>query len=243
MKSNGADNNFHQHYAYLWGTDHFSVNPQGTEVQLKMDKYSGAGFKSKLDFGSGSFHIKLKTPDKKTRGIVTSFYLTSDPDDGTPAGNHFELDFEFWGTDRKLQTNVLLTMEGTGSNASTSGLIQPKTFIWFLANVEEHKNYDLYSWHSLLSNVHASRFLVDNIPIRVFKNNTDKGVAFPNKSLHVDASIWNAPFAGPVTWSEAPFVATYQDFGLEACSAPPISADIAHCSSQQYFWNKPEYGS
>lgn len=41
MSSNGANNNFDQNYAYLWGTDHFSVNPQGTEVQLKMDKSSG----------------------------------------------------------------------------------------------------------------------------------------------------------------------------------------------------------
>ncbi|XP_073131271.1 xyloglucan endotransglucosylase/hydrolase protein 3-like [Henckelia pumila] len=226
MKSNGANNSFDQYYTYLWGTDHFWVNPQGTEVQLKMDKNSGgAGFKSKLDFGSGLFHIKLKTPDKKTKGIVTSFYLTSNPDDGTPQGNHFELDFEFWGVDRRVQTNIFL---------NDGGRREQRFHLWF----DPSKDFHMYQ---IIWNSHQIVFMVDNIPIRVFKNNSAKGITFPNKSMHADASIWNAPFAGPVTWSEAPFIAQYQDFGFDACSAPAKSGDISHCSSQQYFWNKPEY--
>ncbi|XP_073033428.1 xyloglucan endotransglucosylase/hydrolase protein 3-like [Primulina eburnea] len=226
MKSNGANNSFDQYYTYLWGTDHFWVDPRGTEVQLKMDKQSGAGFRSKSDFGSGLFHIKLKTPDKKTKGIVTSFYLTSDPDDGKPAGNHFELDFEFWGVDNMLQTNVF---DNDGGNR------EQRFHLWF----DPSKDFHTYQ---IIWNSHQIVFMVDNIPLRVFKNNTAKGLAFPNKSMHVEASIWNAPFAGsPVTWSQAPFIAHYRDFSLDACSAPAGSEDISHCSSQQYFWNKPEY--
>lgn len=36
-----AQNSFHNYYNYLWGSNHFSVNPQGTEVQLLMDKSYG----------------------------------------------------------------------------------------------------------------------------------------------------------------------------------------------------------
>ncbi|XP_073305132.1 xyloglucan endotransglucosylase/hydrolase protein 3-like [Primulina huaijiensis] len=225
MKSNGANNSFNHYYTYLWGNDHFWVNPQGNEVQLKLDKSSGAGFRSKSDFGSGSFHIKLKIPNKKTRGIITSFYLTSVPDDGKPAGNHFELDFEFWGVDNMLQTNVF---DNDGGNR------EQRFHLWFDPSKDFHS-------YQIIWNSHQIVFTVDNIPIRVLKNNVAKGVAFPNKSMHVEASVWNASFAGPVTWSQAPFVAHYQDFSLDACSAPAGSEDISPCLSQQYFWNKPEY--
>ncbi|KAI3469007.1 hypothetical protein Pfo_025670 [Paulownia fortunei] len=84
------NNSFYAYYSYLWGSDHFSINPQGTEVQLNVDKYSGAGFRSKLEYGSGLFHIRMKIPQNKTGGIVTSFYL----------------DYEFLGTNGTVQTNV-----------------------------------------------------------------------------------------------------------------------------------------
>lgn len=38
---NGQNNSFNNYYKYLWGNDHFIINPQGTQVQLKMDKTSG----------------------------------------------------------------------------------------------------------------------------------------------------------------------------------------------------------
>ncbi|KAG6409704.1 hypothetical protein SASPL_127746 [Salvia splendens] len=100
-----AQNSFHNYYRYLWGSNHFSVNPQGTEVQLLMDKSSGAGFRSKLEYRSGLFHVRMKIPERKTGGIVTCFYLTSAPDNQDP-GNHYEIDFEFLGTNGTVQTNV-----------------------------------------------------------------------------------------------------------------------------------------
>lgn len=41
MQANALDGNFNTYYTYLWGGNHFSVNPQGTEVQLKYDSTSG----------------------------------------------------------------------------------------------------------------------------------------------------------------------------------------------------------
>ncbi|EPS60075.1 hypothetical protein M569_14732 [Genlisea aurea] len=97
--------NFYTYYETLWGLSHITINPEGTEVDLLMDKSSGAGFRSKSHYGSGIFRVDMKLSERKTRGIVTSFYLTSAPDNQDP-GNHFELDFEFLGTLGVVQTNV-----------------------------------------------------------------------------------------------------------------------------------------
>lgn len=35
----------------------------------------GAGFSSKVEFGSGYFGIDIKIPDKNSSGINTSFYV------------------------------------------------------------------------------------------------------------------------------------------------------------------------
>ncbi|KAK6157936.1 hypothetical protein DH2020_005250 [Rehmannia glutinosa] len=211
---NAADNNFNTYYSYLWGSDHFSVDPQGTEVQLKLDRSSGAGFRSKLEYGSGLFHIRIKIPDKKTGG------LTSAPDNQAP-GNHFELDFEFPGTNGSMITNVF---------DNDSGHREQKFQLWF----DPSKDFHTYE---ILWNPHQIVFFVDNIPIRVFKNNMAQGITYPSTPMHIEASIWDAEaWAGPVDWAQAPFIAHYQDFGFNACPG-----DVSKCGSQQYFWNGPNY--
>ncbi|XP_073305222.1 xyloglucan endotransglucosylase/hydrolase protein 3-like [Primulina huaijiensis] len=190
-----------------------------------MDKSSGAGFKSKSNFGSGLFHIRMKIPEKKTGGIVTCFYLTAVVPDGRDPGDHFEVDYEFLGTNGTVQTNVYDNDRGHREQSFK---------LWFNPSQDFH-SYDI------LWNTHQIVFFVDKIPIRVFKNNMAKGVAYPTMSMHVEATIWNADWAGVVDWSQAPFVAQYQDFNIDACSAPAQSTDIAHCASPQYFWNKQEY--
>jgi hypothetical protein len=37
--------------------------------------HEGAGFESKLHYGSGSFHMRIKLPDKNSIGVVTAFYV------------------------------------------------------------------------------------------------------------------------------------------------------------------------
>jgi len=35
----------------------------------------GAGFESKVHYGSGFFHTMIKLPDKNSIGVVTAFYV------------------------------------------------------------------------------------------------------------------------------------------------------------------------
>lgn len=87
-------------------------------------------------------------------------------------------------------------------------------------------------------NICNCRFMIDNIPIRVFKNNKDRGVAYPDKPMHIEASIWKAEadWAGVVDWNNAPFIAHYSDFGFDACPA-----QTGDCDSPSHAWNNPTY--
>ncbi|KAL2544601.1 Xyloglucan endotransglucosylase/hydrolase protein 2 [Forsythia ovata] len=210
---------FNQYYYPLWGLNHLTVDPQGTEVQLLMDTSSGAGFRSKWEYGSGLFHIRMKIPERKTGGIVTSFYLTSAPDYQNP-GNHFELDFEFLGTNGTVQTNVY---DNDGGHREQSFKL------WFNPSQDFHT-------YGILWNPHHIVFYVDEIPIREFNNKTVRGVDYPSMPMHIEASIWNANWAGVVDWSQAPFIAHYQDFNFYAC--PARRNTVSLCSSVKYFWNK-----
>ncbi|PIN01387.1 Xyloglucan:xyloglucosyl transferase [Handroanthus impetiginosus] len=133
VQENVADNNFNAYYSPQWGRDHLSIDAQGTQVQLKMDRSSGAGFRSKLDYGAGLFHIRMKIPDRKTEGIVTAFYLISI---NTPQ-NHYEVDYEFLGTNGTLQTNVF---------ANDTGNREQKFKLWFDPTKDFH-TYEIL-WNS-----------------------------------------------------------------------------------------------
>ncbi|KAL8064629.1 hypothetical protein ABFX02_01G103200 [Erythranthe guttata] len=220
LQANAAPNNsFDAYYSYLWGGDHFSINSERTEVQLKFDNFSGAGFNSKSNYGSGLFHVKMKIPTNKSGGIVPNFYLMGLPVGGDASKPHFEIDFEFMGSTGRLQTNVY--------NNDTGGREQ-RFQLWFDPSADYHT-------YEILWNPSNIQFLVDDIPIRVFKNNIP-GVTYPNVPMHVEASIWNAQFAGSVDWSKSPFFTYYTDFGFYGC--PIQGDDIAACASDNYFWNK-----
>ncbi|KAI3678703.1 hypothetical protein L6452_38006 [Arctium lappa] len=66
---------FDDNYSINWGNEHVSLLNQGKEVQLSLDRTSGGGFKSKKDFASGFFKMKIKLPSKDTAGVVTAFYV------------------------------------------------------------------------------------------------------------------------------------------------------------------------
>ncbi|KAF3796588.1 Xyloglucan endotransglucosylase/hydrolase protein 2 [Nymphaea thermarum] len=101
---------FDVNYSISWGADHVISLNQGSEIHLTMDSNSGSGFQSKLEYGSGFFHVNLKTPSRDTAGTVTAFYLTSH------TNTHDELDFEFLGNLEgkpiTLQTNVFVNGKG-----------------------------------------------------------------------------------------------------------------------------------
>ncbi|KAL8064631.1 hypothetical protein ABFX02_01G103400 [Erythranthe guttata] len=218
LQANAALNtSFDAYYSYLWGGDHFSINPQRTEVQLKFDNSSGAGFRSKSNYGSGLFHVKMKLPSNKSGGIVPNFYLTAVPDGESASKPHFEVDFEFLGSTGKVQTNVY---------DSDAGHREQTFDLWFDPSADFHS-------YEILWNIYQIVFYIDNIPVRVFKNNIP-GVAYPNKPMHIEASIWNAEWAGAVDWSKAPFFMHYSDFGFYACPGN----NMAVCSYDHLFWNR-----
>ncbi|VAI91248.1 unnamed protein product [Triticum turgidum subsp. durum] len=71
---------------------------------------------------------------------------------------------------------------------------------------------------------HVSCFMVDDMPIRDFKNLEGKGIAFPkNQPMRLYSSLWNADDwatqGGRVKtdWSHAPFSASYRSFKADAC--------------------------
>ncbi|XP_050208060.1 xyloglucan endotransglucosylase/hydrolase protein 2-like [Mercurialis annua] len=216
-------NIFDKHYQVTWGKDHVLLLNQGKEIQLSMDNTSGAGFESKLGFGSGFFNLRIKLPPKDSAGVVTAYYLSS------YGNNHDELDFEFLGNRPgkpiTLQTNVF---------ANGLGNREQRTYLWFDPTADFH-NYQI------LWNPHQIVFLVDEIPIRVYKNKTKIGVEYPSKAMHIEVSLWNgeswATDGGKTktNWSYAPFQAHFQGFSINGCSSLPA------CSSANYWWNARKY--
>lgn len=93
------------------------------------------------------------------------------------------------------------------------------------------------------------RFLVDNIPIRVFNNLESFGVPFPkNQPMRIYSSLWNADDwatqGGRVKtdWTQAPFTASYRNFKANACvagsssSSCGVSTTASTDASQQSAW-------
>lgn len=85
------------------------------------------------------------------------------------------------------------------------------------------------------------RFSVDGTPIREFKNEESKGVAFPkNQPMRIHSSLWNADDwatrGGLVKtdWSQAPFTASYRNFNAEACVATTGTA--SSCGDGSAAW-------
>lgn len=87
------------------------------------------------------------------------------------------------------------------------------------------------------------RFYVDNIPIRVFKNNSDAGIAYPSLSMQIQASLWNGDWAtagAKINWTFAPFKAHFQEFGISGCPSQTSKVD-QQCYSSKYCWNTNEF--
>ncbi|KAJ6710946.1 XYLOGLUCAN ENDOTRANSGLUCOSYLASE/HYDROLASE PROTEIN 8-RELATED [Salix koriyanagi] len=69
-----GDASFDRNYDITWGNDHVLSIDEGRQIQLSLDNSSGAGFGSKLSFGSGFIHMRIKLPGKDSAGVVTAFY-------------------------------------------------------------------------------------------------------------------------------------------------------------------------
>ncbi|KAL3517812.1 hypothetical protein ACH5RR_020401 [Cinchona calisaya] len=218
---------FDNYYSITYGNDHVMLFNQGREVQLSMDVDSGAGFGSKVKYGSGFFHMRIKVPGRNSAGVVTTFYLRSN------TTNHDEVDFEFLGNKEgkpyTLQTNVFAN--GVGDR-------EQRTLLWFDPTADFHS-------YQILWNPNQIVFYVDNFPIRVFKNNTAIGVGYPSQPMQILASIWDgddwATDGGQtkIDWSYAPFEAHYQGFNVDGC--PFLDNHTRNCASSNYWWNRRKF--
>eukprot|EP01018_Ginkgo_biloba_P003171 Gb_22345 [translate_table: standard] len=222
---------FNDSFEPSWAFDH--VMYEGELLKLKLDRTSGAGFASKSSYLFGKTGVQIKLVPGDSAGTVTAFYMSSQ------GSSHDELDFEFLGNSSGepyvVQTNVYAN--GVGNR-------EQRIYLWFDPTQDFHS-------YSFLWNRHQVVFLVDEVPIRVFRNNEKRGVAFPKrKGMGVYSSIWNADEwatkGGLVKtdWSHAPFVSTYKNFDIDACQYDgPQSEATCWAEGGNKWWHLPTYSS
>uniref|UniRef100_A0A0E0DZN4 Xyloglucan endotransglucosylase/hydrolase n=1 Tax=Oryza meridionalis TaxID=40149 RepID=A0A0E0DZN4_9ORYZ len=226
---------FDDNYVATYGGDGYHLVNQGAQISLTLDKSSGAGFRSKLMYGSGFFHMRIKVPAGYTAGVVTAYYLASEPDRDVQD----EVDFEFLGDKDgnpiTLQTNVFVGGHGDR---------EQRLRLWFDPAADFHD-------YSILWNPFHLVIFVDETPVRVLKNLTSRGpeFEFPAKPMRPRGSVWDgsdwATDGGrtKVDWARAPFTAAFQGFAVDACAAAAgggVSSD--DCGSPDtWWWNGGEY--
>ncbi|XP_004140252.3 xyloglucan endotransglucosylase/hydrolase 2 [Cucumis sativus] len=210
--------NFLQDVDITWGGPRAKILDSGRHLSLSLDKDSGSGFQSKQEFLFGRFDVQMQLVPGNSAGTVTTFYLSSQ------GGSHDEIDFEFLGNSSgdpyTLHTNVY--SQGKGNR-------EQQFHLWF----DPTKGFHTYSidWSP-----ESIKFLVDNIPIRVFHNWENIGVSYPkSQPMRVYSSLWNADDwatrGGLVKtdWTQAPFTASYRNFNANGCVA---SSGSSSCGSK-----------
>ncbi|XP_072970069.1 probable xyloglucan endotransglucosylase/hydrolase protein 7 [Typha angustifolia] len=221
--------NFARDFHVTWAQSHIKQLDNGTSIQLLLDQSSGCGFASRNKFMFGHVSMKIKLIAGDSAGTVTAFYLNSDTNTVRD-----ELDFEFLGNRSgqpyTVQTNVY---------ARGKGDREQRVNLWF----DPSKDFHTYS---ILWNHHHIVFFVDEVPIRVYKNNEARGVPYPNSQpMGIFSTIWNADDWATrgglekINWSRAPFYAYYKDFDIEACSIPSWLSRCSTTSSN--WWDTPSY--
>ncbi|WJZ87860.1 hypothetical protein VitviT2T_007209 [Vitis vinifera] len=203
--------NFYQDFDLTWGDNRAKIFNGGQLLSLSLDQASGSGFQSKKEYLFGRIDMQLKLVAGNSAGTVTAYYLSSQ------GSTHDEIDFEFLGNlsgdPYILHTNVFT--QGKGNR-------EQQFYLWF----DPTRNFHTYS---IIWTARHIIFLVDNVPIRLFKNAESMGVPFPkNQPMRIYSSLWNADDwatrGGLVKtdWSKAPFTAYYRNF--RANSSTPTSS-------------------
>lgn len=220
---------FLQDFHVTWSEGHIKQLENGTAIQLLLDQTSGCGFASKSKYIFGRVSMKIKLVPGDSAGTVTAFYMTSDK-----FVTRDEVDFEFLGNRSgqpyTVQTNVF---------ASGHGDREQRVNLWFDPSAKFHT-------YSILWNRQHIVFSVDDIPIRVYKNNEAKGVPYPKlQPMGVYSTLWEADNWATrgglekIDWSKAPFYAYYKDFDIEGCTTGATAAGcVAHSNN---WWDGPSY--
>ncbi|CAI9087763.1 OLC1v1021055C1 [Oldenlandia corymbosa var. corymbosa] len=201
--------NFDDSFNKTCPESHFAASDDGQKWFLSLDKKSGCGFQTKNKYRFGWFSMKLKLVAGDSAGVVTAFFMCSHIDLGPTRD---ELDFEFLGNRTGepyiIQTNVY--KNGTGNR-------EQRHVLWFDPTEDYHR-------YSILWNPHQILFMVDEVPLRVYKNANYTNNFFPiSQPMYLFSSIWNADDWATrgglekINWTNAPFVSSYADFVVDAC--------------------------
>ncbi|XP_076898779.1 xyloglucan endotransglucosylase protein 1-like [Bidens hawaiensis] len=196
--------NFYNDFDITWGGGRGKIAGTGDMLTLSLDRVSGSGFQSKKEYLFGRIDMELKLVPGNSAGTVTAYYLSSQ---GT---NHDEIDFEFLGNltgePYTLHTNVYT--QGKGER-------EQQFRMWF----DPTSNFHTYSIHWTPRTI---VFLVDDTPIREFKNREAIGVPFPkNQPMRLYSSLWSADewaTRGGLVKTDrarAPFMASYRNFKVK----------------------------
>ncbi|GAB2279227.1 Probable xyloglucan endotransglucosylase/hydrolase protein 6 [Dionaea muscipula] len=213
---------FYQDFKVTWSDNHIKPVEGGNAIQLLLDRYAGCGFASKYKYLYGRVSMKIKLVAGDSAGTVTAFYMNSDTDTVRD-----ELDFEFLGnrTGQPITVQTNIYSNGVGGR-------EQRVNLWF----DPSANYHTYT---IMWNHYQVVFSIDDVPIRVFKNNEAKGVRYPKaQPMGIYSTLWNADDWATrgglekTDWSKAPFYAYYKDFDIEGCVVPGPTA----CSSNPNNW-------
>ncbi|KAI4386080.1 hypothetical protein MLD38_004046 [Melastoma candidum] len=215
-----GDVSFNQEFNNLWGPQHQSLDQQGL-LTIWLDTSSGSGFKSIHSYQSGYFGASIKLQPGYTAGVITSFYLSNN--EAYP-GHHDEIDIEFLGKTSSglytLQTNVYIEGSGDGNKIGR----EMKFHLWFDPTQNYHNYAFLWTPNEII-------FLVDDVPIRWYKNRG--GTTFPMRPMWVYGSIWDASSWATdngkykADYRYQPFVGRYKNFKVDGCAADGSSGSCS----------------
>ncbi|RVW96245.1 putative xyloglucan endotransglucosylase/hydrolase protein 26 [Vitis vinifera] len=191
-----VDANFSKSMYFNWGASHSSILGNGDDLQLVLDSTSGSGVQTKRAFLFGSIEMLIKLVPGNSAGTVTAYYLSS------TGSKHDEIDFEFLGNvsgqPYTIHTNIYT--QGNGSR-------EQQFYLWFDPTADFH-NYTIH-WN-------PTEVYIDSIPIRVFRNYENEGIAYPSKQarfrhFRARACKWNGPVSidqcaskSPANWWTSP---------------------------------------
>jgi len=216
----------------IWGKHNVQIYNYGYNMKMILDKYSGSGIESYAYYMYGIVSVSLKLHPNNSAGTVTTFYMYS----AGQVDNHDEIDLEFLGN----ATGEPYTLH-TNIYANGDGAKEQQFRLWFDPSADFH-NY------TILWNRHHIVIYVDSIPIRVYKNYKDRGIAYPDgQQMRLLASIWNADQwatqGGSIkaNWTEAPFIAEYKNLSLEGCPWRNSESLLMCTYNWEYWWNMEPY--
>ncbi|XP_027927103.1 xyloglucan endotransglucosylase/hydrolase protein 2-like [Vigna unguiculata] len=208
-----TETRFDQNYEVIWGDDHVVSLNQGRQIQLTMDNSSGSGFGSKMAYGSGFFHMRIKLSSEGSK--------------------HDELDFEFLGNREgkpyRLQTNVFV--DGQGNR-------EQRIRLWFDPSADFHSYRILWNQHQIVFYVDNVPIRVYRKKTNIGVGYPSKAMQI--EATLWDAESWATNGGKTKTdWSYAPFKANFQGFDVSACQV--LTSNAKNCSSDNYWWNSQKF--